>query len=77
MVSGLQVIFIAGVTNLIFLVLVLLTCRCIGMWRLTGRLMKNSSFLKIYNYHCWFWYAFIASVLVHTIVAFTQFGWPF
>lgn len=73
----LEVLIFAGYTNLLFLILVLLTCRCIGIWRLTRRLMKYRGFRKLYGFHCWFWYGFIISVLVHSLTALALFGFRF
>jgi hypothetical protein len=75
MVSAIQILFIAGITNIIFLLLVLFSCRCIlGRW---SKLGNNDRYLKFYKYHCYYWYGFIISVLIHTILAFYLFGWPF
>ncbi len=65
-----QIMNWSGIANIIFLVLVLISCRCMGMWKITSKLVNKSLFQKIYKYHCWYWYGFIISVLVHTITAF-------
>ena len=75
--TTIQVLLIAGYFNILFLLLVLLTCRCIGFWRLTKGLMRYGWFQKVYRYHCWYWYGFIISVLVHTAIAFSIFGFGF
>ena len=74
--TAFQVMHIAGILNIVFLILVLISCRCIGSWGL-GKLFNSNKFQKFYKYHCWYWYGFIISVLVHTITAFYIFGWPF
>ena len=68
--TTLQIMFVSGITNIIFLILVLFSCRCIGFWRLTSKMLYNKKFQLFYKYHCWYWYGFIISVLVHTITAF-------
>jgi len=68
-----QILFIAGITNIIFLVMVLLSCRCMVFSKYTQKLLSS----KLNKYHCWYWWGFIASVLVHTVLAFYLFGWPF
>ena len=70
---NMQIIMISGILNIVFLVLVLVSCRCIGFWRISKGLMKYKWFQKIFKYHCWYWYGFIISVLVHTVSAFILF----
>lgn len=72
-----QVLIIAGYLNILFMILVLLTCRCIGFWRLTKGLMKYRWYQKLYSKHCYFWYGFFISVLIHTLTAFSLFGFGF
>ncbi len=69
-VLGLRLIFILGITNIIGLLLVLLSCRCIG----SARLFRHGWYKKFYNLHCYFWLLFIGSVLLHTTLAFLVFG---
>jgi hypothetical protein len=66
-----------GISNLIFLVLVLFSCRCfLGVkWYLV--LMSKPWFKKFYRYHCWYWWGFVISVTLHTILALILFGLPF
>ncbi len=75
--AALEVLFIAGIANLVFLLLVAFSCRCVGMFSLSSRWFNNKKFMKFYKYHCYYWYGFIISVLVHTVLAFYLFGWPF
>ncbi len=70
MIDTFQIMRISAITNLVFLILVLMSCRCIGFWRLTKWLMKYQGFQKFFNYHCWYWYGFMISVLIHTITGF-------
>ena len=68
--SALQVLIVSGVTNIIFLILVLLSCRCMVTFKITGKLLKYNKFRKFYDMHCYYWYGFIISVVVHTTAAF-------
>jgi hypothetical protein len=74
---GIRIIFVLGITNILFLVLVFFSCRCLGGARLLGRLFKHKRFLKFYSKHCWFWWGFYISVIIHTVVAFLIFPIPF
>jgi hypothetical protein len=76
MVSATQVLFIAGITNLIFLVLVALTCRCITGFKFGIKWLQKSKFKKLYDWHCYYWIGFFVSVIIHTFLAFYLFGWP-
>jgi hypothetical protein len=73
---GIKLVYILGITNLIGLALVLLSCRCtLG---LNSDKFSNSKFyMAIYKYHCYYWWLFIASVIAHAIIAFISFGNPF
>jgi len=55
--------FIAGITNLIFLLLVLVSCRCVGIWKFSTNWLNSEKYQKFYKYHCLYWYGFIISVL--------------
>ncbi len=74
MVSNFQILNIAGITNLVFLFLVFFSCRCLGGHRVLERLFKNSSFMRFYKLHCYFWWGFFISVIIHTFMAFSIFG---
>ena len=66
-----------GLLNLFFLLLISCTCRCMGFHKLTQPLMQKEWYLKIYGYHCYFWYGLFLSVLIHTIIGIYLFGLPF
>jgi hypothetical protein len=74
--NAIQILFIAGITNIIFLLFVLFSCRCMGIWKFGKNWFNNKKFQKFYSFHCYYWYGFIISVLIHTILAFYLFGWP-
>ena len=77
MADMIQIIFLLGLTNLLFLILVALSCRCMGIHKLTNKLFKYPLFQRFYSYHCYYWYGFFISVFLHTVLAFYLFGWPF
>jgi len=72
-----QTIYILGITNIIFLVLVLFSCRCFLGFKLYVKLVKTAWFKKVYKYHCWYWWGFIISVSLHTLIAYLLFKFPF
>ena len=62
-----------GITNIITLILVLTTCRCM-FGTIVGRLWERPWYQKYYKLHCYFWILFIISVLSHAIFAIMSYG---
>ncbi len=75
-VLGLRLIFILGIINIVGFVLVLLSCRCIMGAKLAKGLWQSELYKKFYSKHCYYWWLFLASVLLHTTLAFLVFGLP-
>lgn len=69
--------YILGYANIIGLLLVLFSCRCILGSKLNQKLTKSKFYMKLYNYHCYYWWFFIISVALHAALAVTAFGNPF
>ncbi|MAG20348.1 hypothetical protein CL618_02860 [archaeon] len=67
---GSKIVYVLGFVNIFGLLLVLFSCRCLGF-----RLKIGAS--KFYKYHCYYWWIFIISVLLHALLAFNVFGNPF
>jgi len=68
--------YILGLANILGLLLVLFSCRCIMNIK-PERLSKSKLYTNFYKYHCYYWWFFIISVLLHAILAITAFGNPF
>lgn len=73
---AIKLVYILGLTNLIGLLLVLFSCRCIMSIK-PERLSKSKFYVKFYKYHCFYWWFFVISVAIHSIIAITSFGNPF
>jgi hypothetical protein len=73
---GVKLVYVLGITNIIGLLLILLSCRCTAGRRIVGRLWRYGWYKKFYNKHCYYWWFFIASVLLHTATALLVFGSP-
>jgi len=71
-----KVAYLLGYANIIGLLLVLFSCRCI-MGIKPETLSKSKLYMKFYNYHCYYWWFFIVSVALHAVLAVTAFGNPF
>jgi len=73
---AIRLIYIFGITNIISILLVLTSCRCMGIANITNRFFDYLWYKKYYSKHCWYWWIFIISVLLHTSLAFYIFGVP-
>lgn len=72
-----KILFIAGFANILFILLILLTCRCLGVSKLSSKLSHYNWYKKLYAKHCYFWWLFFISVIIHTFLAFYLFGFNF
>jgi hypothetical protein len=66
-IIAIRVIFILGIVNLVMITLIFLSCRCIPGLRITGKLMQYPAYKRFYKYHCYIWWPFWTSVVVHAI----------
>jgi hypothetical protein len=55
--------------NIVFFLLILLTCRCIIFWKIAKALLGDNIFGFLNKYHCTYWYGFALSVAIHAIIA--------
>ncbi len=72
-----RVVFVTALINLVSLVLVLFSCRCINMWPVTSFLTKYPWFKRFFKWHCYLWYVLLPSVIVHAFFALSLLGFPF
>ncbi|GEM_PF-6349035 len=72
---GAQITFALGLTNLITLLFVALTCRQV-MGPRYNFLNKTAFIQKIYPHHHVFWWLFFLSVALHLIFALVFYGIP-
>lgn len=75
-ILGIKLTFILGITNIIGISLVFLSCRCLMGKNLSKFLFKYDWYKKFYGYHCYYWWFFIISVLLHSLIALTTYGIP-
>lgn len=71
-----QVSFATGIVNIVALLLVLATCRCAPV-RLPEPVRRMNSYQVLLKYHCWYWWVFLLSVILHAVFAVSAFGVPF
>ena len=73
----LRIVFITAIINIIAVLPILLSCRCINIWKMTSGLNRFPWFKRFFKWHCYFWYIFIPSVIIHAIFALMSMGIPF
>ena len=71
-----RVIFILGIVNIVLSLMIVGSCRCIPGSKLAGRLMNLPAYKNFFKYHCYLWWLFWPSVIVHAGLALVFFGWP-
>ena len=77
-IIGPKIVFILGIINVISILFVFLSRRClIGTKFINNMWQKHNWYKKFYSKHCYFWRIFMVSVLLHAVLAFIIFGWPF
>ena len=68
-----KIVFVLGIVNLISLFLVLFSCRCM-MGTIVSRLVRYNWYKKFYSFHGYYWWIFIISVLLHSVLAVIVYG---
>ncbi len=72
-----RIVFITAMINIAAILLILSSCRCINTWKLNSGLTKIPGFKRFFKWHCYLWYIFIPSVIIHAIFALILMGIPF
>jgi hypothetical protein len=71
-----RLIFVLGIVNVLAAMLIFFSCRCIPGSRLLSKLTKHAAYNRFFKYHCYIWWIFWPSVIVHAVLAFAFFGIP-
>lgn len=74
---AIRILFIFSILNMLFGVLVFLSCRCLPGFKWANGIMQNRKYLSFYKFHCWLWLMFLISVTIHAIFAINIMGFPF
>lgn len=72
-----RTIFILAIINLVTGALISLSCRCVPGMAWGALLMQTDWFRQYYRFHCYIWWVFWLSVLVHAVLAILFMGLPF
>ena len=71
-----RLIFGFGIINLLAVVTLFFSCRCIPGIPVIDRLMKYRAYQRFFRYHCYLWWVLLPSVVVHATLAVLFFGIP-
>jgi hypothetical protein len=74
---AIRVITVLGIINLVTGVLIFFSCRCLPGIKIGHGLMKYTWYQKFFKLHCYIWWIFWISVVVHAIFVMVYLGWPF
>jgi hypothetical protein len=72
-----RILFVLGIINLVTGLLIFFSCRCLPGSKIGKGLMKHPWYQKFFKLHCYIWWIFWASVVIHAILAMIYIGWPF
>jgi len=74
--TAMRVLFSLGIVNLVTGLLVFFSCRCLPGSKWGKNLMKYQWYQRFFKLHCYIWWIFWISVVVHAIFAIIYVGWP-
>ncbi len=72
-----RVVFVTAMINLASVSLILFSCRCLNMWKITSGLNKQAWFKRVFRWHCYIWYILVPSIVIHAVFALKVLGIPF
>jgi len=76
-IIAIRIMFVLGIVNLLTGLSIFFSCRCLPGSRFGKRLMKYNWYQKFFKWHCYIWWIFWISVVIHAILAIIYIGWPF
>jgi len=71
-----RIIFSLGIINVISGILIFFTCRCLPGSRIGKGWMANRYYQRFFKLHCYIWWVFWISVMIHAILVFIYLGLP-
>ena len=72
-----RVIYILGIINIVSGLLVFFSCRCLPGLRMAHNCMQRKNYQRFYKCHCYFWWVFWISVIIHAVFGLAFLSWPF
>jgi hypothetical protein len=71
-----RTLFALGIVNLVTGLAIFFSCRCFPGSKIGKRLMKYRWYQRFFKLHCYIWWVFWTSVIVHAILAIIYIGIP-
>ncbi len=75
-IFGLRLVFVFGVINIIALLLIFFSCRCMVGIKFIQKMQRYRWYNRFYRWHCYYWWLLFISVILHSIIAFLLLGNP-
>jgi len=72
-----RVIFALGLVNLLTLLALFFSCRCMGALGLYSKISRFRAYGTLYRFHCYYWIILGLSVAAHLGIAISVLGIPF
>ncbi|MFC2021000.1 hypothetical protein ACFLU1_04320 [Chloroflexota bacterium] len=73
---AIKIIFILGTINLLTGMMIFFSCRCLLGSKIGSKLMKYRLYQRFFKLHCYIWWIFWVSVMVHAVLAMVFIGAP-
>lgn len=74
---GYRITLLFGIINVITLLLIFFSCRCLIGAKFVKRMWEHKWYQKYYRIHCYYWWVFFIAVIMHIVFAVIAFGNPF
>lgn len=74
---AIRLVFILGLVNLLTLLALFFSCRCMGWLGLYSRMSRFRAYKTLYGFHCYYWIVLGLSVAAHLGIAISVLGIPF
>jgi hypothetical protein len=71
-----RTLFALGIVNLVTGLAVFFSCRCFPGSKIGKGLMKHRWYQRFFKLHCYIWWVFWTSVIIHAILAIVYIGIP-
>jgi hypothetical protein len=71
---SIRIIFWLGILNAVTAALLLFSCRCVPTMALFKGLMTHPWYKTFFKYHCYVWWVFWTSVIIHVSLAIGVYG---
>ncbi|XUW99408.1 MAG: hypothetical protein TUN42_05775 [Dehalogenimonas sp.] len=69
-----RIIFWLGILNALTGALLLFSCRCVPTMSIFKGLMLHPWYKTFFKYHCYLWWVFWSSVIIHAALALRVYG---